>query len=276
MLSLRFHQKRRRWPDHLMIACMPKSGSTYLHAILSEITGLRDACVSEFGHANEGDICERRLRRLRRRSLMQLHVKATETNLKWMIKYRVRPIVQTRSLFDVVVSLHDHFEREKTGLPCGFVGDEFWNRSWNDRLSYLIHIHLPWYFNFIRSWHAADEIEICPIAYEELFADQVGSLTRILDFYRICASRQQIAEAVARTAQRDTRLNVGISGRGNRCLTSEHKQAIHNLAALARIELSEVGSVVSAIPAARLAHDKHVLPGFAEAKLAQDHFRRAA
>src|SRR5207245_588328 len=64
--------------DHLFIACMPKSGSTYLHTVLREITGFRDAYVSEWGEQNEGDICERRLRRLRRRSVLQQHVKATQ------------------------------------------------------------------------------------------------------------------------------------------------------------------------------------------------------
>ena len=43
--------------DHLLIACMPKSGSTYLHTVLREITGLGDASLGELGDQNEGDIC---------------------------------------------------------------------------------------------------------------------------------------------------------------------------------------------------------------------------
>jgi hypothetical protein len=126
--------RRRLDRDHLLIACMPKSGSTYLHTLLRVITGLDDASLSELGDQNEGDICEKRLRRLRRRSVIQQHVKATQTNLKWLSDYGVRPIVQTRSLFDVLPSLHDHFEHEKNGLPCGYIGVEFWDLSWNDRM----------------------------------------------------------------------------------------------------------------------------------------------
>jgi hypothetical protein len=239
--------------DHLLIACMPKSGSTYLHTVLREITGLGDATLCELGDQNEGDIYEKRLRRLRRRSVIQQHVKATQTNLKWLMQHGVRPIVQTRSLFDVVPSLHDHFDsaRETGGLPCGYVGRDFWDLSWNGRMEYLIRIHLPWYLNFLLSWsEAAERIETCPVSYEELFADPFATLSRILDFYRVTASRQQIAAAMARTRQRNTRFNVGISGRGVQLLTSGHKRMIRDLAATCGFEVSDTGSVATATRAA--------------------------
>ena len=230
---------------------MPKSGSTYLHTVLREITGLDDASLCELGDQNEGDICEKRLRRLRRRSVIQQHVKATQTNLKWLSHYGVRPIVQTRSLFDVLPSLHDHFEREQNGLPCGYIGREFWDLSWNDRMEYLIRIHLPWYLNFLLSWHeAAKRIETCPIAYEELFADPFNTIMRTLDFYRVSTSRQQIAAAMVRTGQRNTRFNVGTSGRGTELLTNRHKRMIQDLAATCGFRISVTGSVATASPAA--------------------------
>ncbi len=246
----------RRQLDHLFIACIPKSGSTYLHTVLREITGFGDAYVSELGDQNEGDICERRLRRLQQRSVLQQHVKATQTNLKWMQVHGVRPIIQTRSLFDVIPSIHDHLQKGQGGLPCGFEPADFWNRSWNDRCDYLINVHLPWYFNFLLSWReAASEIETCPVAYEDLFADQPGTLARILKFYAIAASPTDIVAAIARASRRNTRFNVGVSGRGNETLTPRHKLMIRNLAQLCGIELSETGRVVSflASPPATLA-----------------------
>jgi hypothetical protein len=200
--------------------------------------------LCELGDQNEGDICEKRLRQLRRRSVIQQHVKATQTNLKWLSHYGVRPIVQTRSLFDILPSLHDHFEREKNGLPCGYVRREFWGLSWNNRMEYLIRIHLPWYLNFLLSWReAAERIETCPIAYEELFADSSSTLERILNFYRMTVSRQEIEAAIARTGQLNTRFNVGVSGRGAQLLTSGHKRAIRELAATCGFQVSETGSV---------------------------------
>jgi hypothetical protein len=190
--------------------------------------------------------------------VIQQHVKATQTNLKWLSDYGVRPIVQTRSLFDVLPSLHDHFEHEKNGLPCGYIGVEFWDLSWNDRMEYLIRIHLPWYLNFLLSWHeAAKRIETCPIAYEELFADPVNTLTRILDFYRISTSRQQIAATMARIGQRNTRFNVGTSGRGVELLTNRHKRMIQDLAGTCGFRVSATGSVVTASPTAGIPASTH-------------------
>ncbi|HKD37105.1 MAG TPA: sulfotransferase domain-containing protein, partial [Pirellulales bacterium] len=206
--------------DHLFIACMPKSGSTYLSTVLQEVTGFPASYVSEWGEQNEGDICERRLRRLKRRSVIQQHIKCTQTNLKWMVKYGVRPIVLTRSLFDVVPSMHDHLVQKQGGLTCGYVRREFWTLCWSDRCDYLIQTHLPWYFNFLLSWRdAAEQLAICPMSYEQLFADQVASLTIILDFHQIRASQDQLAAAIARAPAHNTRFNVGVSGRGSRTLT---------------------------------------------------------
>lgn len=242
-----------RRPDHLFIACMPKSGSTYLHAVLREITGCPDGYVSEWGEQNEGDVCERRLRRLRRRSVIQQHTRATSTNLKWMLAYGVRPIVQTRSLFDVVPSLHDHLEKGQGGLTCGHVDRSFWSRNWNDRMEYLIHLYIPWYLNFLVSWREAmNEIEMCPISYEELFADQLESLTRVVDFYGLPATEQDITAAIERASHRNTRFNVGVSGRGSEKLTIRHKQTIRNLAAMCGFDVSETGSVVAPFAAPHL------------------------
>jgi len=242
-LAWAFPSRRRH--EHLLIACFPKSGSTYLSKALREMTGFRKAYVSEPGPQNEQDLCAAKLTRIRRRSVLQQHVKATRTNLELLVKLGMRPIVQTRNLFDVVVSLHDHFEPDHRSLPCGFISEDYLRMQWNERVDYLIHVHLPWYFNFVLSWReAARQIDICPITYEQLFADQPGELTRIAAFYGIRVSAQQVAEGIARAARSDTRLNVGIAGRGADMLSPRHKQAIRDLAGICRIEVSESGSIV--------------------------------
>src|SRR5438552_7435823 len=96
---------RRAPKDHLLIACFPKSGSTYLAKTLSAITGLptRHACAT-FGN-NDQDICERKLRGLSRRSVIQQHVKGTNNNVALMKHYGVRPIVLVRDIYDTIISL---------------------------------------------------------------------------------------------------------------------------------------------------------------------------
>ena len=185
-------------------------------------------------------------RRLWRRSVIQQHVKGTRTNVELLTTFGIRPIVQTRSLYDVVVSLYDHFERDNNSLPCGFICDQYWQMRFQERLDYLIGVHLPWYFNFFLSWrHAAHHIEILPLTYEKLFADRLGCLREILSFYHLSASDEQIESAIRRMATAKTRLNVGVNGRGMEMLSPRHQQLIQQQADTCQLELDEKGSIVT-------------------------------
>jgi hypothetical protein len=245
---------RRSGQKHILIACFPKSGSTYLSKVLRELTGFAKAYVSEPGAQNEQDLSARRLARVWRRSVLQQHVKATRTNLELLVRYGMQPIVQTRNLFDVVASLHDHYERDHRSLPCGYIPESYLRMGWNERVEFLIHVHLPWYFNFVLSWReAARQLEICPVTYEQLFSNQTSELLRIAAFYGLRVTAGQIAGAMALAARADTRLNVGIAGRGAELLNVEHKQAIRRLANVCRIEVDESGSIAPHLSAERRA-----------------------
>lgn len=229
---------------HIFIACFPKSGSTYLSKVLQELTGYPGWYAAEPGEQKEQDLSERRLHRPRRPSIMQQHMRATQANLELLVWYRMRPIVQTRNLFDIVASLHDHFEQHGSGLSCGYISQDYLRMAWQERVDYLIHLHLPWYFNFLLSWRAAaDRLELCHVTYEELFANQASELRRIADFYGIRVSNERIVAAIKRAAGRDTRFNVGISGRGAEMLNDDHKHAIYRLAEYCRVELDNSGNV---------------------------------
>jgi hypothetical protein len=239
---------RRRPFDDLLIACFPKSGSTYLSKVLQKATGLKEDYIAEFGPQNEQDIVRRKLKRLWRRSVLQQHVKGTRTNVEFLTTFGIRPIVQTRSLFDVVISLYDHFERDNNSLPCGHVCADYWQMTVHDRLDYLICVHLPWYYNFYLSWRdAAHKLEIFPLTYEDLFADQTGRLTEVLNFYHFSIPPARLQAAIAQTANAKTRFNVGVSGRGARMLSKQHRQSIQRQAATCRLELDEHGSIVTGL-----------------------------
>lgn len=246
---------------HILIACFPKSGSTYLSKVLQELTGYREWYAAEPGAQKEQDLSERRFYRPRRPAVIQQHLKATQANLELMLWYRMRPIVQTRNLFDVVASLHDHFQLHGHSLACGFVSEEYNRMPWQARVDYLIHLHLPWYFNFLLSWReATPRMEICELTYEELFANQERELRRIAEFFGIPASAEQIAEAIRRAKGRDTRLNIGVSGRGAEMLTEDHKRAIHHLAERCRVDIDELGNVPRLTRSQSITPGKHTRP----------------
>ncbi len=61
-------------------------------------------------------MCARKLRCLRERAVVQQHVKGTQDNVRLMKEYAIRPIVNVRNIFDVILSLQDHWERERPGV----------------------------------------------------------------------------------------------------------------------------------------------------------------
>jgi hypothetical protein len=156
-------------------------------------------------------------------------------------EFNIKPIVLVRDVFDVVISLYDHIERGRHRSPTGYVHREYAGMSVDDKLLYLIRIHLPWYFNFLISWReAADEIDVFWLTYEELFSDQIETVSRILEFYGLPVTKDRIREAIDElTAKRKSiehvRFNVGIAGRGQR-LSPRHRQAILDIADVWKID----------------------------------------
>jgi SAM-dependent methyltransferase len=147
-----------------------------------------------------------------------------------MKEYKLRPVVLVRNIFDVVRSLQDHFVREDTLTPVGYVHHEYQSMSHEEQLWFLINLHLPWYFHFLVSWQeAANTLDVQWLTYEQFFADPVAYTHRLLQFYGLQASNEEIRRAIANTAQQNTRHNVGVAGRGKQ-LPDDHCHAILRLA----------------------------------------------
>ncbi len=241
---------RRRPFDDLLIACFPKSGSTYLSKLLQAATGLPEAYLAELGPQREQDLARRKLRRHARRAVAQQHFKATQDNLALLEQFGIRPIVQTRSLFDVVVSLHDHYDRDAHSLPCGVISAAYAGMKFAERMDYLIAAHLPWYFNFYLSWReAVGRVEMLPLRYEDLVADPAGQLTAALRFYRFELGSERVAAALRKAGEAETRRNVGVAGRGLKLLDPRHREAIRRQANLVRLDVDEQGSLLPTLDA---------------------------
>ena len=128
------------------------------------------------------------------------------------------------------MSIHDHIEQEDDKTPIGFVHREYYAMEKDEKLMFIIRIMLPWYFNFLMSWREApDDISIVRLSYEELFSDVRGSLERIFSHFGIEVDANTISSAVAGMENKNTRRNVGVSGRGA-ALSSTHRAAILDLA----------------------------------------------
>ncbi|MGE0824080.1 MAG: sulfotransferase domain-containing protein [Candidatus Binatia bacterium] len=216
---------------NIFVACFPKSGSTYICTLLSEVTGFPHVPVVQFYGQNEQDLFEPALQQVRgTSSVTQQHVKGTNNNVRLLKTYNLRPVVLVRNIFDVVVSLHDHFMREDTLTPVGYVHREYQAMSREDRLWFLINLHLPWYFHFLVSWQeATTELDLMWLTYEDFFANPVTRIQQVLQFYDMTASDDEIRQGMIKLAGKNARLNVGVVGRGKE-LPDCHRQAVIALA----------------------------------------------
>jgi SAM-dependent methyltransferase len=226
---------------NIVVACFPKAGSTYVSMLLSEITGFPHMPAVQFYGQNEQDLFEPALQRFPlTNSVTQQHVKGTRTNIQLMKNYHIRPVILVRNIFDVVLSLHDHFVREDTLTPVGYVHQEYHTMSVEERMWFLINLHLPWYFHFFVSWQEATrELDVLWLTYEEFFAHPVMTTQRILQFYGLPASADAIQQAMVRIKEKNTRQNVGVAGRGA-SLPDVHRQAILRLAQAWQIDAARL------------------------------------
>lgn len=226
---------------NIFIACFPKSGSTYLAILLSKVTGFKILNAMQFAKHNEQDIYKVKLRKfLSVNSVTQQHARGTENNVGLLIKYNIKPIILVRNIFDTLISYYDHLENEDYRVPMGFVHKEYFNMARQEKLDFLIKVHLPWYFNFLMSWReASKDINTLWITYDQLFTDQTNTIQKILKFYKLSRSNNDIKSAIATIKKRKTRFNIGISGRG-KLISEQQKREIVNLARVWKVKSREL------------------------------------
>ncbi len=216
---------------HIFVACFPKSGSTYFTHFLAEYTGFMNRMLVYRGVHNEQFINEFKLRMLRHiNTVTQQHAKGTERNIYLLNKYSIKPVILVRNIFDVVFSIKDHYRREDTRNPMSYVHVNYQNMTEEEQLVFIVRNCIPWYFSFLLSWaEASEKIDSIWIRYEDLFADQIGTISRILDFQEIPADPQKIQKIITSISGEKTRFNKGVSGRGKN-LPLSAKQALIDIA----------------------------------------------
>jgi hypothetical protein len=228
----------------ILVACMPKSGSTYLATVISNLPDFRvTSWVPGYGR-REQELCFNRLQTddvlLTDCNLVaQHHVRYSEVTEKYMKEFNLKPVVLVRNIYDVVASLIDHHKLESIVYPMAFVPKDIVKWDVNRAAKFVTYMVMPWYFNFFVSWHnCSDKVQV---SYEELIKDPLKVVQIICKEWHIKVSEKDVANAVDRAGTMHTRKNVGIAGRGNK-LPEECRNHIKELTAYySGIDFSEIG-----------------------------------
>ncbi len=210
---------------HILLACMPKSGSTFLSNAIGRLPSFRKtSLVTHYGRTEQDLDSSLACRKSRYNYVCQHHVRYNEKTRDIVDRFSIAPVVLVRDLHDCVVSLRDHLRRESVDNTMAFVTGDHIKLSDEDLETFIVQMAIPWYINFYVSW------QDCPSAlwvnYRELATDGNGVVEKILAHCgRLDIDEEAIKIALGNGMPATDRLNVGQQGRG-RALSEENKALI--------------------------------------------------
>lgn len=226
---------------HILLACMPKSGSTYLSNAIGRLPGIhKTSLVTHYGRTEQDLDAWRALRKSRYSYICQHHVRYHEKTAEILTSFSIWPIVLVRDIHDCVISLRDHVRRESVDNAMAFIDERHLDMSDDELETLIVQMAIPWYINFYVSWHQ------CPnaywVTYQELVADPVRVIAGIADHVGVRdMAISQIEEALKSGDTSADRINVGRHGRGQ-MLSDENKESIRQYcAAYPDIDFSRLG-----------------------------------
>ena len=218
----------------LLLACMPKSGSTWLTNVLEDTLGLpARRCYLE-ADRNEQELDAIALFQSwgQRTLFVQQHIRYSRITLGLCRAFSTKIVVLTRRLDDVVVSLRDHVERESPECSMFYTETEwFAARTPEAQLDFIIDHAMPWYLNFFVGWHRAlgeHPADILHVRYEDLLGNSAACVDRIARFYGTSTVRPGAVDLDRRVG---TRFNQGRIGRGRELLSAQQQARLRQLAA---------------------------------------------
>jgi hypothetical protein len=230
----------------ILIACMPKSGSSWLFNAMLAVSGFpEDRYASGFLQNEQEVFAPRVVKTATENGVIQQHCRATAPNLQILQAFGIRPVVLVRNVFDALVSMHDFY-------MTGATRNTFLERDWHaldagTRLDLVVETVAPWYVQFYASWQQAIRwygFEAMELRYEDMIADKPAAVAAVCDHCRVSADPGKIAAAVAALDGETTatRFNKGVAGRGETTFSDAQKDRVRALTRFyPSIDFSPVG-----------------------------------
>lgn len=202
---------------HILLACFPKSGSTWFARLLAQTFIMRPASLVSGWNGREQELSILMAALQQNISYVaQHHVRYHPTTQRFLDIYHIRPIVQIRNIFDSVVSMVDHWSKvDFANGPMMYMDASFRHYSRDRLMDAAVEFCMPWYFNFYVSWCRANT-EAMWVRYEDLLADPAGILRKVHQKYfpQLKIDDAVIQQAIEQAGNIDTRKNKAETGRG--------------------------------------------------------------
>lgn len=216
---------------HVLIACMPKSGSTFLKETLCALTGWPDTPLTYAYLQNEQELyLPYLLRAASSDTVTQQHCRATGPNTQILQAFGIRPVVLVRRLDDIVVSTSDFYDNG--AVTNTFFGDVWPTLDPSAKYDLIIDHVMPCTLHFTRRGNGRrGGLDFLFVTYDDMIADKAATLTGIADYLGLGKTAEACAAAVQAVDgdATKTRFNKGGAGRGAAALDDDQKARLRKL-----------------------------------------------
>lgn len=192
---------------HVLIACMPKSASTFVSRSLAQAASLRIADIAVASGRSEQEIsADKAWRENHKNYVAHMHVTGNQNTKASIERFGMVPVVLTRNLLDCVASLRDHIRNESPEASMAWFDESHAGLEDSDLEDAIADLAMPWYIRFHVSWWKANALRL---NYEDVIGAPGAALEAIAD-----AARIDLGSASIDAPTPSMRFNKGVSGRG--------------------------------------------------------------
>ena len=230
--------------SYLMHVALPKSGTTWLSNIIANLYALNDWTVSSlvpFYGTRPQEIDPRLFLTSGNKEnlkdnifFVQQHCSWSEYTQKLIEITRTKIIFQSRNLFDVMLSLRDHYlaaikgNDETSNIP-----KPLFNKSPEELIDIVIETKCGWYCEFLYGWINSSIFEsknFFKVKYETLKKDTNNLIENLNHELQLGFSSELIKLAIQNSEKSNTRKNIGINNRSDKELNQQQKNKILKVA----------------------------------------------
>ncbi|MHC5544047.1 hypothetical protein ACYOEI_37955 [Singulisphaera rosea] len=226
----------------VLVACMAKSGSTYVARVLATYLGVNQPDPIGYWGRREQNLHPWHFENtLSGAYVLQMHIKPFDIHVDLFMRYGLRIALLRRNLADVVISLDDHCLNEGVLIPICYVDnrEDYAAMPADDRYRYLIRHGLPWYISFYLSWRDEKRLPIVSGRYEDMVETPYLYFSEMISGLGFPVDPPRLADILSRSLP-TTRFNKGVIGRSEALLSPRNKLLIEELLTDHPQDLSEL------------------------------------
>lgn len=214
---------------HVLLACMPKSASTFLAGTIAALPGMKQVSIAGSRAPREQELERSLLTCYHHEAYVAAqHIRYSSQTGELLEQYGLKPVVLVRNLYDATASMRDHIRQVGTAGSMAWITEKHRTLPDGDLEDLIADLVMPWYVQFFVSWTTCAAASWA--SYEEVRTHPAEVLQRIAKHGGIVASDTEIEDAVHRVRSKAPRFNKGVSGRG-RNISPKAKEHIERLLA---------------------------------------------